>query len=145
MEDPELHRRATPLHSQKESVSVAGGHGLIDHKVANAESAHRFEVKVRYGAGDSLVHLGRRRLAVHRAIRVTHIVPDDIIGVGSQNAGDVVTVLGCEVTVDDVRGCCLPVGSASELKRRKALTTCAACTEIPGRGRLELATALQLV
>jgi hypothetical protein len=114
MEDPKLHRRAASVHAQKGSFYVAGGDALIDHERASTESAHYFKMKVRYGGGDSLVHLGRRRLAMYRAIRVTHVVPDDILGVGSKDAGDVVAVLRCEVAVNDVQGLVPPVGLTSE-------------------------------
>ena len=114
MEHPKFHRRATTVHAQKRAVYVAGGDGLINHNRARTESAHRSEMKVRYGGGDSFVHLGRRRLAMHRAFRVTHVVPDDILGVGSKDGRDVVTVLRGEVAVNDVQGCYLPDGTPTE-------------------------------
>ncbi len=114
MEHPEFHRRAIPVHSQKRSVDVAGGHGLVDHERAGTEPANCSEMEVGYRSGDSLVHLGRRRLAMHRTIRVTDVVPDDILGIGGKDPRDVVAVLGGEVAVNDVHRRHLPFGSTSE-------------------------------
>lgn len=114
MEDPEFHRRSTSVHAQERSIYVASGDGLIDHVRPGTESAYSSEMKVRYGGSYRLVHFGRRRLAMHRAIRVTHVVPDDILGVGGKDARDVVAVLGGEVAVNDVQCWALPGISTSE-------------------------------
>src|SRR5262249_32172048 len=75
---------------------------FVDDMVVAGEAADRLQVNVGNRVHDPSVHFGRRALSVHRARGIPHVVPDDIVGVGRKSRGDVMCVLGREVTLDEI-------------------------------------------
>ena len=105
VKDPDLDRCPTTLHTRPFLLYVACQERLVDNKTAvlSGESPDRLQNDIRYGVEDRGVNLAHFLFSVEWGFRMGDVVPHDVIRIGGQCSLDVMSVLGGEVPIDDVR------------------------------------------